>query len=76
MSNIKLDEVVYLDSDESELSSWKGKVTSYETVNRVYNVLNTIPKEGQRSLSGIAANIENRTRTDRMSPSVCTAQNY
>ncbi|KAK8683427.1 hypothetical protein V6N13_039488 [Hibiscus sabdariffa] len=66
MSNIKLDEVVCLDSDESELSSWKGKVTSDETVNRVYNVLNTIPKEGQRSLSGIAANVENRTRTDRL----------
>ncbi|KAL4296995.1 hypothetical protein GQ457_12G028120 [Hibiscus cannabinus] len=66
MSNIKLDEVVCLDSDESELSSWKGKVTSEEKVNKVYNVLNTIPKEGQRSLSGIAANVENGTRTDRL----------
>ncbi|KAK8601664.1 hypothetical protein V6N12_051493 [Hibiscus sabdariffa] len=66
MSNIKLDEVVCLDSDESKLSSWKGKVTSDEKVNRVYNVLNTIPKEGPRSLSGITANVENGTRTDRL----------
>ncbi|KAL4291366.1 hypothetical protein GQ457_14G016040 [Hibiscus cannabinus] len=57
---------VCLDSEESKLSSWKGKMTSDETVNRVYNVLNTIPKEGQRLLSGIAANVENRTRTDSL----------
>ncbi|KAK8596241.1 hypothetical protein V6N12_064740 [Hibiscus sabdariffa] len=66
MSNIKLDEVVCRDFEESELSSWKGKVTSDENVNRVYEILNTIHKEGQRSLNSITANVENGTRHDRL----------
>ncbi|XP_039014127.1 GDP-mannose transporter GONST2-like isoform X2 [Hibiscus syriacus] len=66
MSNIKLDEVVFHDSEESELSSWKGKVTSDEKVSRVYEILNTIHKEGQRSPISITADVENGTRTDRL----------
>ncbi|KAE8705631.1 GDP-mannose transporter GONST2 [Hibiscus syriacus] len=66
MSNIKLDEVVCHDSEESELSSWKGKVASDEKVNRVYDILTTIHKEGKRSLSSSTANVENGTRSDRL----------
>ncbi|KAK8990320.1 hypothetical protein V6N11_009025 [Hibiscus sabdariffa] len=66
MSNIKLDEVVCRDFEESELSSWKGKVASDENVNRVYEILNTLHKEGQRSLNSITANVENGTRHDRL----------
>ncbi|KAE8674855.1 GDP-mannose transporter GONST2 [Hibiscus syriacus] len=66
MSNIKLDEVVCRDYEESELSFWKGNVTADEKVNLVYEILNTINKEGQRSLRDITANVANGTRTDRL----------
>ncbi|MBA0735606.1 hypothetical protein Gogos_019441 [Gossypium gossypioides] len=66
MSNIKLDEVVCRDSEESELSSWNEKVTSDEKVNRVYEILNGIHKQGQRSLGSITPNVENGTLTDRL----------
>ncbi|XVF05363.1 hypothetical protein REPUB_Repub05bG0165600 [Reevesia pubescens] len=68
MSNIKLDQVVCHDSEESELSSWNGKVTSDEKVNtnRVYEILNSIHKQGQRSISSITANAEHGTLTDRL----------
>ncbi|KAL4284887.1 hypothetical protein GQ457_16G009640 [Hibiscus cannabinus] len=72
MSNIKLDEVVCRDFEDSELSSWKGKVASDENVNRVYEILNTIHKEGQRSLNSITANVENGTRHDRYHRNVST----
>ncbi|PPS13055.1 hypothetical protein GOBAR_AA07589 [Gossypium barbadense] len=65
MSNIKLDEVVCRDSEESELSSWNEKVTSDEKVNRVYEILNGIHKQGQRSLGSITPDVENGTLTDR-----------
>ena len=65
MSNIKLDQVVCHDSQESELRSWNGKVTSDEKVNRVYEILNSIHKQGQRSISSITANAEPGTFTDR-----------
>ncbi|KAA3456782.1 GDP-mannose transporter GONST2 isoform X2 [Gossypium australe] len=65
MSNIKLDEVVCRDSEESELSSWNEKVTSDEKVNRVYEILNEIHKQGQKSLGSITPNVENGTLTDR-----------
>ncbi|KAL1178006.1 hypothetical protein V6Z11_A03G068600 [Gossypium hirsutum] len=66
MSNIKLDEVVCRDSEESELSSWNEKVTSDEKVNRVYEILNGIHKQGQRSLGSITPDVENGTLTDRL----------
>ncbi|KAH1115113.1 hypothetical protein J1N35_008491 [Gossypium stocksii] len=66
MSNINLDEVVCRDSEESELSSWNEKVTSDEKVNRVYEILNGIHKQGQRSLGSITPNVENGTLTDRL----------
>ncbi|KAB2038335.1 hypothetical protein ERO13_D03G117300v2 [Gossypium hirsutum] len=66
MSSIKLDEVVCRDSEESELSSWNEKATSDEKVNRVYEILNGIHKQGQRSLGSITPNVENGTLTDRL----------
>ncbi|XP_022730794.1 GDP-mannose transporter GONST2-like [Durio zibethinus] len=65
MSNIKLDQVVCHESEESDLRCWNGKVTSDEKVNRVYEILNSIHKQGQRSISGIKANAEYGTLTDR-----------
>lgn len=65
MSSIKLDEVVCRDSEESELSSWNEKATSDEKVNRVYEILNGIHKQGQRSLGSITPDVENGTLTDR-----------
>ncbi|XP_017983747.1 PREDICTED: GDP-mannose transporter GONST2 [Theobroma cacao] len=63
MSNIKLDQVVCHDSEESELTSWNGKVTSDK--NRAYEILNTIHQQGQRSINSITANAEPGTLTDR-----------
>ncbi|KAK6235016.1 hypothetical protein SCA6_010353 [Theobroma cacao] len=63
MSNIKLDQVVCHDSEESELTSWNGKVTSDK--NRAYEILNSIHQQGQRSINSITANAEPGTLTDR-----------
>ncbi|XP_021278686.1 GDP-mannose transporter GONST2 [Herrania umbratica] len=65
MSNIKLDQVVCHDSEESELTSWNGKVTSEEKVNRVYEILNSIHQQGRRSINSITANAEPGTLSDR-----------
>lgn len=63
MSNIKLDQVVCHDSEESELTSWNGKVTSDK--NRAYEILNSIHQQGQRSINSITANAEPGTLTER-----------
>ena len=61
----KSDQIVCHDSEESELSSWNAKVTSDEKVNRVYEILSNIHKQGQRSISSIMTNAEHGTLTDR-----------
>ncbi|XVF68943.1 hypothetical protein PTKIN_Ptkin11bG0041700 [Pterospermum kingtungense] len=65
MSNIRLDQVVCHDSEKSEIGSWNGKETSDEKVNRVYEILNSIHKQGQQSISSISANAQPGTFTDR-----------
>ncbi|OMO90496.1 hypothetical protein COLO4_19117 [Corchorus olitorius] len=65
MSNIKLDQVISHDSEGPEVSSWNGKVISDEKVNRVYEILDSIHKQGQRSISSITANADHGTFIDR-----------
>ncbi|XWS71590.1 hypothetical protein CRYUN_Cryun03dG0151100 [Craigia yunnanensis] len=62
----KLDQIVFHDSEESGLSSWNAKVISDEKVNREYEILSNIRKQGQRSISSIMTNAEHETLTDRL----------
>ncbi|XVE59390.1 hypothetical protein DITRI_Ditri05aG0042900 [Diplodiscus trichospermus] len=62
----KLDQVFCHDPEESGLSSWNAKVTSDKRVNRVYEILSSIHKQGQRSISSIMASAERGTLIDRL----------
>ncbi|XVF46695.1 hypothetical protein PTKIN_Ptkin03bG0048600 [Pterospermum kingtungense] len=62
----KLDQIVCHDSEESELSYWNAKAASDEKTNKLYEILSSIHKQGQRSLSGIMTNAEHGTLTDRL----------
>lgn len=65
MSDFKLDVPMTQDREELEFSSLNGKTSSSEKINAVYKILNSIHKQGNRSIRKFATNAESRALGDR-----------